>query len=168
MIGQLDVDADLSNTEKVNRLFPLLPQNALYLCSDLKRTRQTAAALHLSPVFEPRLREISYGAWEGLGFDAVPDPALARAFWETPGDIAPPGGESWNDLAQRVGEVIDEVNGQGDGPVVVVAHMGSILAALAHATGLPPARALSFRIDPLSLTRLDWLDGQWAVTCVNG
>lgn len=167
MIGQLDVDADFSNAESVNRLFPVLPQNALHLCSDLARARQTAAALNLNPQFDPRLREISYGEWEGLAFDAAPDPDLARAFWESPGDIAPPGGESWNDLSARVSALIDEVNGAGDGPVIAVGHMGSILAALSYATGLPPERALSFRIDPLSITRLDYLDGPWAISCVN-
>jgi len=53
------------------------------------------------------------------------------------------------------------------GDVIVVAHAGTIRAALALALELSPDRALSFVIDPLSLTRLDRLDDGWRVVTVN-
>ncbi len=53
------------------------------------------------------------------------------------------------------------------GDVVVVAHSGTIRAALAIALALAPEHALRFAIDPLSLTRIDRLPNGWRVVCVN-
>jgi alpha-ribazole phosphatase len=53
------------------------------------------------------------------------------------------------------------------GRVIIVAHAGTIRAALALALELPPERALRFVIDPPSLTRLDRLDNAWRVVAVN-
>lgn len=166
MVGHTDLAADLGDTATLARLAQLLPAKAEVLSSDLQRARMTARALGLEPAADPRLREFHYGAWENLPFDAPQiDQDLARAFWETPGEVRPPGGESWNDVAARVVEVLETPR---TGPVVAVAHMGVIMAALAHATGMPARAALSFRIAPLSLTRLtDHGAGGWSVECVN-
>ncbi|QPH55173.1 histidine phosphatase family protein [Pontivivens ytuae] len=165
MVGWTDLPADLSDGSPLARLRDILPREARVLSSDLSRARDTAQALGLAPEEDPALRELHYGAWEGRSYDEV-DPALARRFWEAPGDVAPPGGESWNDLTARLAPVIARQNALG-GDVIAVAHMGVILAALALATGMAPAMALSFRVAPLSLTRLDWLDGPWAVDRIN-
>ena len=53
------------------------------------------------------------------------------------------------------------------GDVIAVAHAGTIRAALVVALEMPPDKALSFVIDPLSLTRLDRLDNDWRVVAVN-
>jgi alpha-ribazole phosphatase len=42
-----------------------------------------------------------------------------------------------------------------------------VRAALAIALGIVPESALRFKIDPLSLTRIDRVDGDWRVVCVN-
>lgn len=166
MVGHTDIPADLSDIAALDRLAKTLPKAATVLSSDLMRARCTAQGIGLNPHQDQRLRELNYGAWEDLAFDdPAVDPARARAFWEQPGDTRPPQGESWNDLTSRVREVI---TAHPTGPVIAVAHMGVILAALSIATGMPAKSALSFRIEPLSLTRLKWFGGQdWAVECVN-
>ena len=166
MVGHTDLPADLSDSAALARLAGLLPAEAEVLSSDLQRARMTARALGLVPTADPRLREFNYGAWENLPFDAPEvDQDLARAFWEKPGEIRPPGGESWNDVSARVSEVL---RGQRTRHVIAVAHMGVIMVALAHATGMAPRAALSFRIEPLSLTRLtDHGAGGWSVERVN-
>jgi broad specificity phosphatase PhoE len=52
---------------------------------------------------------------------------------------------------------------------VVVAHGGSIRAALAHALAVDAERALGFAIDNCSLTRLDHFpsDDAWRIGAVN-
>jgi alpha-ribazole phosphatase len=50
---------------------------------------------------------------------------------------------------------------------VIVAHSGTVRAALAIALGIAPDGALRFKIDPLSLTRIDRLETGWRVVCVN-
>ena len=170
-LGWTDLPADLSDAPGVTRLSAALP-DAPILTSDLTRAVATADAIaggrcRLGQT--AALREGHYGAWEGLPFAEISErwPDLCCAYWSDPGDVAPPGGESWNALAARVEGEIDARNAQYE-DIIVVAHMGVILAALAKASGLQPARALSFEIDNLSLTRLDWLaEHGWRIGCVN-
>lgn len=166
MVGHTDRPADLSDHAALARLRAVLPTGAAVLSSDLSRARSTARALGLTPVTDPRLRELHYGAWEDLAFDdPAVDPALARAFWDTPGETRPPQGESWYELCDRVAAVMRE---QTTGPVIAVAHMGVILAALSIATRMPAKSALSFRIEPLSLSRMTWFGGaDWSVDAIN-
>jgi broad specificity phosphatase PhoE len=76
-------------------------------------------------------REFDFGAWDGLTFDAGRrrDPELSRAFWDTPGDVAAPGGESFFDVGARVSHAIAELTADHPGAdLIAVAHMGVILA----------------------------------------
>jgi alpha-ribazole phosphatase len=51
--------------------------------------------------------------------------------------------------------------------VILVVHSGTIRAALAVALDCSAESALRFVVDPLSLTRIDRLDGSWRVGAVN-
>lgn len=172
-VGWTDLPADLSDTARLIRLDATLPVNAAVISSDLIRARATADAIQGSRRRLPDalgLREMHYGAWEDMKFNDIAEgwPDQSRAFWETPGDVTAPDGESWNDLSARVVAEITRLNGQYS-DIVAVAHMGVILAALSHASGLPPARAMAFEIGNLSLTRLDYLPDvdAWRIGGVN-
>jgi broad specificity phosphatase PhoE len=169
--GWTDVACDLSDAAALDHLAARLPQ-AHVVSSDLLRARATAdriagARPRLPP--DPGLRETHFGAWEGMTAAAIADadPALSRAFWD--GEAAAPGGEGFAQMAARACAALDRLaEARPEGDLIAVAHMGPILAALARAAGLPPARALAFRIDPLSVTRLDRLaPGLWRIEGVN-
>ena len=86
----------------------------------------------------PRLREFHFGDWDGLHFAEVADrdPDLSRRYWESPGDVAPPGGESWNQAAARVAAVVAACSAANAGrDIVAVAHFGVILTQIAAASG---------------------------------
>ncbi|MDP3195590.1 histidine phosphatase family protein [Tabrizicola sp.] len=157
MIGWTDLPADLSDTVALARLTSHLPSEAPVVSSDLSRAIATADALGPRPrlAHDSALREIHFGRWEGRGFAEVEaeTPSLIRAFWETPGDIRPPGGESWNDLTARTWGALDRLHSQGP-DLIVVAHFGPILAALQRAGGLTAIQAFGHRIDNLSVTCL--------------
>lgn len=157
MIGWTDLAADLSDTAALARLRAHLPADAPVISSDLARAIATADALGPRPrlAHDPALREIHFGQWENRGFAEVEaeSPDLIRAFWETPGDIRPPGGESWNDLGSRTWAALDRLQGQGS-DLIVVAHFGPILAALQRAGGLSATEAFAHKIDNLSVTCL--------------
>lgn len=157
MIGWTDLPADLSDTAALARLSNHLPANAPVISSDLARAVATADALSPRPRLphEAALREIHFGHWEARGFAEVEAeaPALIRAFWESPGDIRPPGGESWNDLTARTWSALDRLQGQAP-DVIVVAHFGPILAALQRAGGMTATQVFAHRIDNLSVTCL--------------
>lgn len=157
MIGWTDLAADLSDTAALTRLSAHLPGAAPVISSDLSRAIATADTLKNRPRLphDPAFRELHFGEWERRGFAEVEAeaPALIRAFWEQPGDIRPPGGESWNDLTSRTWAALDRL--QGTAPdIIVVAHFGPILAALQRATGATATEVFAHKIDNLSVTCL--------------
>ncbi len=156
MVGWTDLPADLSDTAALARLDALLP-HAPVISSDLQRAVATADALGSRPRLphDAALREMHFGQWETRGFAEIEAeaPDHSRAFWETPGDIRPPGGESWNDLTTRTWAALDRLQGRAP-DVIVVAHFGPILAALQRAENLSPEAVFGHRIDNLSVTCL--------------
>ena len=160
-VGWRDVPADLSFRAKLARLNAALPEGADLVSSDLSRCVQTAGELQagrrLLPA-EPGLREFDFGAWDGLGFDAVSerDPVLSRRFWDEPGDVRAPEGESWNDVDARVSAALARLlEGDTGQDLIVVAHFGVILTQLARCHRHTIMTALSHKIEPLSITRID-------------
>lgn len=158
LVGRTDLPADLSDTRRIDRLRDALP-HAPVVASDLIRASATADAIaggrpRLRD--DPALREFDYGDWEDRAFDSFDGP-LSRLFFEKPGDVAPPNGESWNAVAARVAGAVRRL---ATGPdLVLVAHFGAILTQWAEATGLAPHAALAQPVAPLSLTRIDLVDG---------
>lgn len=158
--GWRDVPADLSDRGLIARMAALLPADAPVVSSDLRRARDTADALagpRRRLPDQPALREMHFGDWDGLPFPEIArrDPALSRAYWETPGDIAAPGGESWNDTSARVETAVQSLAADHHGgAVVIVAHLGVILTQVARATGRSPEQTIGQSIEPLSLTEI--------------
>ncbi len=171
--GWRDVPADLSDTAALDRLDAYLPRQAVIVSSDLTRAATTADRLSAGRQRLPNrndLREFDFGAWDGLSFDAVAarDPELSRAFWETPGDIAAPDGESFFDVSTRVNHAVDAlVTDHPGADLIAVAHLGVILSHLGVAAGLGLEKALTHSIDPLSVTRVDRIEGSWAIKVIN-
>lgn len=171
--GWRDIPADLSDSAALERLNAHLPDGALVISSDLIRATATADAL--SPgrqrlPADPALREFHFGDWDGLGFAEVAArwPDLSRRYWEEPGHIAPPNGESWCQAEARVTAAVDRVLAEHPGrDLILVAHFGVILTQYARAAGLSPHDALAQPIDNLSVTRLDHKAGEWRVNHVN-
>ncbi|SFJ36425.1 histidine phosphatase family protein [Jannaschia pohangensis] len=155
MVGWTDLPADLSDAESLGSLHNSLPM-APIVSSDLARAVDTATAIaHGRPrlAHDSDLREFNYGDWEDQPFERIDSPAL-RAFFDAPGAIPAPGGESWDDVSARTCAAIDGL-ARGKDDLIVVTHMGVILTQWARATGLSPYRALAQKIDNLSVTRID-------------
>lgn len=173
MVGWSDLPADLSDTETLRRLSGHLPPDAVVISSDLSRAAHTADAIQDSRErlpHDPDLREINFGAWELRRAAEVEaeDPTLIRAYWETPGDIRPPGGESWNEVRARVDAAIDRLIRAHDGRhVIVVAHFGVILTQLQRATGLAAYDTFGHRIDNLSVTDMRAGTAGWRIGRIN-
>jgi alpha-ribazole phosphatase len=161
-----DAPADTSDAAAFATLKAKLPPNAFAVCSPARRTWETAIALGLDPVKEADFREQDFGAWTGRRHnDLVAELGDAyRDFWKSPASNRPPGGESFVDQILRATEGLAALPA---GDVVLVVHSGTIRAALAIALDLKPDGALRFVIDPLSLTRIDRLEGGWRVVAVN-
>lgn len=170
MVGWSDIPADLSDTAAIARLRAYLP-DAPVVSSDLRRATATADALaprNRLP-HDPALREINFGAWELRSFAdvAAEDPQTIRAFWDNPGDIAPPDGESWNAIGARVNHAIDRYLGQGAPDLIIVSHFGAILTQVQRAKGITGYQAFGHKIDNLSVTDLRFDAGHWDIGRIN-
>jgi alpha-ribazole phosphatase len=147
--------------------------DAVY-ASDLERAMQTAQIIaegHNQPVIaDLRLREISFGDWEGLTFDEV------RARW--PGEvdawlgdslrIAPPSGETLAQVAGRVQDAFNDVAGKNeDRTVLLVAHGGPLRVLLCLALGLDVRAHWRFRLDAASVSELSVYDGEATLVKLN-
>lgn len=172
MVGWSDLPADLSDQPAIDRLAAFLPE-APVLSSDLLRATQTADAIAMGRQRLGRaraLREIHFGAWELRSFAEVEaeSPDHIRAYWEQPGDIAPPGGESWNAVEARVNAHVDQMAQEaGHRDVIAVAHMGVILTQLRRARAQTAYEAFGQKIDNLSVTCLRFDGGRWHEELVN-
>jgi probable phosphoglycerate mutase len=117
-----------------------------YVSSPLMRARETMeilrATLGLDPLSyatDDRLMEISYGAWEGMTLPEI-DAADPRALAEREQDkwdFAPPGGESYRELAARVGEWYASLVRD----TVVAAHGGGVRVLMALFKVMPEEEA---------------------------
>lgn len=125
--------------------------------SDLLRCRETAELLATGSdvVCTGRLREMDFGAWEGLTPDECLrlSPSLYRRWLEDPGSVAPPGGEPLACLAGRVLSFADRIAARFSGRTVAfVTHGGPIRVLLA-----PGLRGLrDIRIPPATLLIRRW------------
>lgn len=157
--GWRDVPADLSDIDQIKRLKSFLPKNAVLICSDLKRAVATAEVINDGKkiIIDSNLREFNFGLWDGLDFNEVAkrDPIKSKDFWEKPGDISAPDGESWNMVKNRVSEAVKKYTAKYKGSnIVSVAHFGVILTQVQLALGKSPYEVLSNKIDNLSVTKI--------------
>ena len=112
-----------------------------FVASPLERTRQTmeiariAIGLAQTPyAMDDRLKELSFGTWEGLVWRQVVarDGDLARARERDKWGFVPPGGESYAMLAERVKPWLSSLCGD----TFVVAHGGVARALMALVGGM--------------------------------
>jgi broad specificity phosphatase PhoE len=153
-----------------------LPHPAHWVCTNLSRTRATAAAIFAAgypeqPLrTEPDLAEQHLGDWQGIAHEALTERLRhpPHPFWPHAAEEEPPGGETFAHMRARVAPVLERlVADHPGGDVVIIAHGGSIRAALAHALDLSAYQALVFSIRNLGLTRLEKHGPDWRVISVN-
>lgn len=113
--------------------------------SDLVRARDTALALAqaagLSPVSDPRLRELDFGCWQGLTSAQVRErfPEEHRA-WRSGLDTPRGGGETYRQAGERAAACLRAYLPEvpSGGTLVAVTHGGTARAALGMLLELPP------------------------------
>jgi ribonuclease H / adenosylcobalamin/alpha-ribazole phosphatase len=130
--------------------------------SPLVRSRETAdavgAACGASVVVDEGFRETDFGAWEGLTFAEVRErwPAEMTAWLADPA-VAPPGGESFDQVRPRVLAALDRVlAGQAGRRVLIVSHVTPIKTLIAHALLAPPMSMFRMHLDVAAMSSVDW------------
>lgn len=153
-----------------------LPRRAAWLSSPLQRARKTGLTIQKAGAFsapleiDPAFVEQSIGEWNGTPHETFPSLLRKPAppFWSIAADERPPGGESMQDVRQRIGQALEEYARKRPGQdMVVLSHGGAIRMALAHCLDIPVETALRFCIQNLSLSIIEHIAGHWRVVTIN-
>ena len=130
--------------------------------SPMRRAVETAeaaaSALGLQVRVEDGFAECDFGDWDGRTLEEVrerwPD-ELAK--WLESTAVAPPGGESYDEHAQRVAVARDKVMTRFPGrTVLVVAHVMPVKHLVRTALGAPPYALHRMELSPASFSIVQW------------
>jgi probable phosphoglycerate mutase len=132
------------------------------VASPLRRTVQTAeavAAVTGVPVTtDEGFRETDFGDWDGLTFAEVRErwPSEMTAWLADPA-VAPPGGESFAEVSERVTAALARVlAGRAGQRVLIVSHVTPIKTLVAAAVLAPPPALFRMHLDVAALCEIDW------------
>ena len=178
--GQQDLGCDTSDRVVFEAVGKILPRNAVWYASNLKRTHQTADAIWAAGFPRPSdmphvnaFAEQHLGQWQGMNRAAFLASQPAGSHWFAAIDEPAPGGESFMDLYNRTCRCDRahqcRTGGQGrDRRLRMVERSGR--PSVLRLAGCPK-RASHFDIDNCSVTRLDHIAsaGQrvWRLPMVN-
>ena len=157
------------------RVAELAPELAAVVTSPLSRCTTTAEAISAATggapvVVERDLVECDFGEWEGCTFAEVRERWPAElAAWLASTEVAPPGGESFAEVAGRLRQLrsrlLDAYRGQ---TVVLVSHVSPLKLLLRDALAATDAFLHRLYLDPAGISIVDtWPDGGVAVRAIN-
>ncbi len=136
------------------RLLPMLPPHLPLFASPLGRCRALAERLHHAPIYDERLREMSFGDWELRPWSELPRSEL-DAWATSPLDYVPPGGEPVSALKSRVAAFVADRRAAGDTSIIVVSHAGVLKVLAAELAGLPLEVWSTLTLDFGAMRRID-------------
>ncbi len=167
--GQAQAMAAAGRVAGISREVTAVVSSPLQRCT---RTAELIAADlgNVTVTIMPELIECDFGDWEGLTFAEVRErwPAeLDR--WLDSTSVAPPGGESFQAVAERVRAAqATLLSAYPSGTVVVVSHVSPIKLILRDALAAGDAFLHRLFLDAAGVSTLDlWPDGGIAVRSVN-
>ena len=147
--GHTDADVTRKGLRQLDCLaerFRAIPFDAIY-ASPLRRTRDTAQAANrhhgLALQIEPGLIEIDGGDLEGVLWEEIPRryPKVSDDWDNAPHLYQAPGGESMQQVFDRMAQTVDRLARENAGKtIVVVSHGCALRNYLCHAHGWPIQR----------------------------
>lgn len=144
-VGHTDSPLTRRGIEQAQALARQLTQTPIdrIFASDLPRAVRTAdivaAAKSLAPIRTPALRELHFGKWEGLTYEAIIAAGdaedEAKRWFANPFDFPPPGGETLRELGKRVDSWLHNLllTAKQSETIALVTHGGPIRYFLAGA-----------------------------------
>ncbi len=174
--GQTDVPLNENGRRQASSLASRLADEEIHAIysSDLRRAWETATAINtqhgVTMHSEPRLREIDFGAWEGLTYDEIQEhyADVWDAWLTDPMNVAVPDGELLVKVVTRIQSLLDELTlGHEEQTVLLVGHGGSLQALLRLALELPPQARWQFQLDTTSISELYLYEERAILTLLN-
>jgi broad specificity phosphatase PhoE len=161
--GHIDMNLSLRGKRQAKQLAGYLHTKTLdaIYASPMKRVQQTLAPTlkNSAPaqIILPELREIDFGDWTGLGWEAVTEQFGFNPYeWlDQIERHGAPNGENGRDFRARVEPCLREIIRQHPGQnVAVFCHGGVIRMILAILLGLPLPKTNLFEIEYASITQV--------------
>jgi alpha-ribazole phosphatase len=151
--GQTDVNLAESFLDDARKILKKLPPQKIIFSSPLSRCTQLANLIGDNVILDSRLLEVNFGDWENMPFSEIESESL-KHWTENFVTLAPPNGESFTDLCQRVENFWLDLIQLENECVFIVTHAGVIRALLAVILKLPPQNAFQFCVDCASVHKL--------------
>lgn len=157
--GQSDLEAE---PEHFKQVLTTLPgklsglSHATFISSPLRRCAAMAHALagHNNIQWANELKEMHFGNWEMLPWDAIPQDQMEQ--WSANFTELPvPGGESFNQFSQRVLTWWNNNPPQGEQTRIITTHSGVMRVMATHLLGIPAKNIFNLEIDFGQPMRID-------------
>ena len=169
---------------QIRKLANRLPKNCIWYVSPLKRTIQTTEALSeyvtiKEMIIENNLREQNFGDWEGRKISEVwkeiqNNKNEHNHSFISP-EVCPPNGDCFLDQCMRVSIWLRELDLMASKTYIVIAHAGTIKAALSYMLEIDPDKAIGIEVSHLALNIVEVLrkehdryrGGRYRLLCLN-
>ena len=188
--GWLDLPLNATGQKQARDVRDILQQMrfAGIFASPLQRTMETATIIQeglqcQANIFpENALKEMNFGLWDGLSSkDIEQSDGVRFREWLTDWEkIAPPAGESAEEMYQRVSAWLGWLKGEDmqktasgkaenaeNTSYLIVTHEGVILQILAHLLGLNLSAIWHFRVQPGSISEIQFTNDYAVLTRLN-
>jgi len=156
-IKQAELLAEFLGNEKIDAVYS----------SSMKRALNTAKVIahhhNLDVEITSGLMEIDFGRWQGMSRQEVIEryPELYKEWTTRPDRVTLPGGESLNDVRERVTIFINEVVARYEGTVVLVAHRVVNKVLICTLLGLDNSHFWNIRQDTCGITSFSYENGRF-------
>jgi alpha-ribazole phosphatase len=173
--GRLDPGLSHRGREQMQQAWRLLDNqapSAIYSSPSRRAVESTALRSIDTPAaaVDERLREIDFGACEGLTYDEISTryPQKYDQWMTQPTDVVFPDGESFATMSARVREALEQIRRKHSGETVVtVSHGGVNRVALAQALDLDPRRIFRLAQVYACVNVVDYVGGESVVLVMN-
>lgn len=143
--------------------------------SDLDRAYRTAAIIGdmtgITAEKRSELREVSLGVWEGMTIKEINQRFPGQAdLWHNDFSFSPQGGESINQLRDRVVSFVDYLFSCGYGNsdrILIVTHALTARVLTVELLGIPLEHMWSFRLDNTGISIVHTDSGKRTIVCIN-
>jgi broad specificity phosphatase PhoE len=136
LLGRADPGLDPTGRAQAKAIAAAVPRPDLVVSSPLDRCRETAEAFGVPVEIDERLIELDYGDYDLTPLRDIPPEIWRR--WREDSSFRPPGGETLEELADRVAAALGDLEERATAvDVAVVTHVSPIKAALAWALRVP-------------------------------
>ena len=155
--GRVDEPLNEVGEEQAKRAAASIGKVDRVLSSPLQRAKKTAEAFGMTPVIDEQWIECNFGEWEGHPISEV-DPDKWEKYKTDP-SYKPPGGESINEVNQRVFTALDALTMGEDEHLVVVTHTLPIKSAFHWVLGVE-IPILRTRLSTASYTQIGFFGAE--------